>query len=302
MPMTTKEPLEVYHAAEKNESDDLVKLMLCGGIGAGKTTILKALAENFVQSGRGPMFLYLFDPNARRSIRNDPNISYFECLPDQLDLGIRTLSGKKKDDTSSARFAQEPLTYPRFEEHFERALEEDFFDQFGAVGIDSCTTFGDCIMDRVQFLNGRLGKHPEQADYTAQMHTFATVWRKLVAKDKHIIATAHEDAYQVLDGGLRPKPGQEGAANRIEYQLVMTGRLRLRIPLLFSDIYRCYADKRGGRASYYVDTVGDTQRKYLRCSIPNAPAEIDVSVDDWSPSGLAANQINKLLAGELSEE
>ena len=61
--------------------------------------------------------------------------------------------------------------------------------------------------------------------------------------------------------------------------MVLTGRLRIRVPLLFSDILRCYTDSRGGHTSYYLGTVGDPRRSFIRCSIRGLPAELDVTID-----------------------
>lgn len=248
----------------------LHNILLIGQSGSGKTT------QFWTLPGRG--FIYIFDPNAIASIEG-LDVDYERFSPDLLDINVHPLSNKKEADRTIR--PPEPITYNRWEEHFEEALETGFFDQYDWVGMDSFTTFSDCVMDRVQYLNSRLGKQPEQDDWAAQMATIHNVFRSMSALDKLFVATAHDE--------LR----QEGGGNqRMKYQPVMTGRLRTRIPLLFSNILRCECDSDASSTAFVFHLANDNMHQYVRVAkaIRDAlrdddgtvPPEVDVTIDDFS--------------------
>lgn len=244
------------------------RILLVGGIGTGKTTLLGTIP--------GKTFIYAFDPAFEDAIEDRfPNVSYELFLPGVLDLGVKPLASKTKKDQASP---QTPTVYPRWVKHFEEASRSGFFDQFDTIGIDSCTTFLSAIMDRVQFLNGRLGKHPEQADYSVQMHTFLSAWRTLTGiEGKNIVGTAHE--YKSVD--LITKESS--------FDLLLTGRLRITLPILFSDVLLCKSQQAGSKRSFKLRTTGALGRTYLRCSVWDAPIELDVTLTGDTPSkGLPA--------------
>lgn len=239
-------------------------VLLIGNAGSGKTTQFRTLP------GRG--FLYIFDPNALASLAG-ADIEYEAFLPDLLDINVHPLA-KDKKETKGVK-SEEPLSYPQWEKHFDDAYASGYFDQFDWIGMDSFTTFSDAVMDRVQYLNGRFGKHPEQADWTSQMMTIQSVFRSLAAMDKLFVATAHEEWKQ------------DDLTKKVWCQPVMTGRLRIRIPLLFSNMFRCFAED--GR--WFFQTTADRQHDYMRTSIRGLKPEEDVTIEDWdhpTRSGLGA--------------
>lgn len=255
---------------------DHTSVLLIGGIGTGKTSQYRTLP------GRG--FIYIFDPNALASLKN-ADIEYEQFSPDLLDINVKPLSSKKSAD----KFIEpkEPVTYARFEEHLDAFLDNALdgsqgyrgIDDFDWIGLDSFTTFSDAVMDRVLYLNDRLGKHPEQADWTAQMTTVQNVVRTLASRKRLIVCTAHEEMRQEEETG------------KVYFQPVLTGRLRLRIPALFSDIFRCEAEKDdAGKAQFYLVTVPDKKHQYIRTSIDDLETDIQVTIDKKDPhaSGLGA--------------
>lgn len=240
---------------------DVETFLLIGGPGSGKTTQYRTLP--------GKTFVYFFDPNAAASVRGASNIDYAEFLPDRLDINVKPLAARKTADKHFKAF--EPVTYIEWEQHLEAALDQGFFDNYDFIGIDSMTTFGDCVMDRVLWLNGRLGKHPEQADWTSQMTTFQNVFRTLASLGKTIVCTAHNEVRE------------DALTKRIFYQPVLTGRLRTRIPLLFSNIFRTEADRDAeGNAEFVFHTVADKMHQYVRTSFRGlSPAE-DATIRDFT--------------------
>lgn len=236
------------------KGSDFESVLLIGSAGSGKTTQFRTLP------GKG--FIYIFDQNAAASLAG-ADIEYEAFLPDMLDINVQPLAKDAKRDKVVK--AHEPESYVAWEKHFDDAYNNGFFDAFDWIGIDSFTTFSDSVMDRVLWLNGRLGKQPEQADWSAQMITIQNVFRTIAGMRKLFVATAHEEWKQ------------DDLTKKVWCQPVMTGRLKIRIPLLFSNMLRCIADE--GR--YFVQTTPDRFHDYMRTSIRGLPPEVDVTIEDW---------------------
>ena len=253
------------------------RVLLIGGPGSGKTTLLRTLP--------GKTFVYAFDPNCVRSLRGAENIEYEAFLPGLLNLGVKTLSSSSRDDKGQHASVD---AYLAWEKDFETKINKGYFDSFDNICLDSCTSLADIIMDRVQFLNGRLGKHPEQADWTAQMATFVNVFRTLTSMNKVLVATAHSELRQEDDTGL------------MRYQPLFTGRLRIRVPLLFSDVLGTESDVDRGKKSYSILTVGDRRHQYIRCSIPGIDPVLDTTIEDWTHQACQSQGLGKLLSSSLT--
>lgn len=242
-------------------------ILAIGNIGVGKTSQFLTLP--------GKKFIYLFDPNALRSLVGY-DLDYEEFRIDAMDLDLSVKSLKKGVADSSGRPSRvrkiEPKTYVEWEKNFEEKLESGFFEQYDWIGLDSFTTFSDCIMDRVQFINGRLGKHPEQGDYTALMGTVRNVYRALHGLGKGLYTTAHVD--------LR----QNELTGRITNQIMMTGRLRTQIPLLFTQVLFMQPDK--GKPTdkgliYNMQTAPDRENPTVRCTFKGVSLIEDITIN-WN--------------------
>lgn len=229
--------------------------LLVGPPGSGKTTQLHTMP------GKG--FAYAFDPNFEAAILGKKDLDYEAISGDVLDIDVHPLSSKAQDKVKYAG-GKSPQAYIEFEKNWRKNLDSGTLDKYDYWWFDSASTFALMIMDRVQFMNGRLGKHPEQADWTAQMHTFHNVMREALYRKKIVIMTAHE---------------KEKSADSLAqgWQLALTGDLRIRIPLLFSNIYRCEAD----RDQYWITTVSDRHHRYIRNSIRGLPADLNATINNW---------------------
>lgn len=245
------------------------KFLLLGNTGAGKTTQLLTLP--------GRKFAYLFDPNAILSLQGH-DLDYEEFLPDRLNLSIKSLAKDKGDKTT--QFKND--LYVEWEKDFNDKLNTGFFDQYDVIAFDSATTFLDLIMDRVLTINGRAGSWPQQDDYGPQMLAFTGVCRSLMAMGKTIFMTGH----------LETK--QDQLTQRIMREPMMTGRLKTKIPLLFSDIYICEAENDGrGVVKHKIQTVPDRMTPTVRSSIKGLQPFEDVTLDFTKP--LEGQGIGKFL-------
>ena len=253
------------------------KFLLLGGTGTGKTTQLLTLP--------GKKFVYLFDPNALLTLRGF-DITYEEFLPTGVSLDIKSLKKGVAGDTYMGQRGSE--VYLRWEEDFETKKKAGFFDQFDVIGIDSCTTLLDIIMDRMLTINGRPGTFPQQDDYGPQMVTFTNIMRELTGLGKMVYLTGHL------------KTDKDELTQRIFRAPLFTGQLREKIPLLFSDIFVTEAmtdDK--GKVSYTLQTVPDRYGTPIRTSIKGLEAKENVTIDWTKP--VVGQGLGGLLNWELKQ-
>ena len=250
------------------------KILAVGPGGGGKTAGFRTLP------GKG--FAYIFDPNALNTLQGD-DIDYEEFTPEHLNLNAIALKAGIRD---TATTPPEPFTYVDFEADFSHRLQNNGFKDYDKILFDSMTTFSDIVMDRIMHLNGRFGKWPEQADWTATMNTITNVIRTLTSiPGKTIYVTGHIEFKQ------------DEASGRMQNILSLIGRLRNKLPLLFSEIWQFTADTDNeGKTVFLVQTKPDRYSPYLRSSIQGlAPFEdVTIPADRWKdPKGLGIGALLK---------
>ncbi len=237
------------------------KIYLMGDTGSGKTTQFLTLP--------GKKFAYLFDPNAILSLRGH-DVDYEEFLPDQLHLQIKPLSKQVAGDKSSVNIQNE--VYLAFEKDFQTKIQTGFFDNYQNIMIDSATTLLGLIMDRQLSLNGRPGTWPQQDDYGPQMVVFMNICRTLTSIGKTVIMTGHMEEKK------------DETTGRMLRQPMITGQLRKKLPLLFSDIFVCESQNDGqGNIKHQFQTVPDRFTPGIRTAMKGLKPFEDVTIDWTKP-------------------
>jgi len=260
--------------------DEPHRFFLYGDMGGGKTAQILTLPK--------PTFVYCFDPNSLLTLRGH-DVEYAQFLPSDLTLDVVSLSkveGSKAHKRGPKIMSERVVTYEKWERDWEERKSKGFFKNYNSIAFDSATSFLDVIMDYVLQINGRPGQWPEQDDYGPQMVTFTNVMRSVAAMGKTVLCTGHYEAWQ------------DRKTQRTYYQLMMTGRLRTKIPLLFSDVWFCECEvTEGNKPAYTVTTVKDKHIPAARCSFLNMPPVVDVTLDfaaDLKEQGLGALILNEL--------
>lgn len=236
------------------------RILALGDAGGGKTTQIITLPK--------PVFVYLFDPNGLNSIQGQ-DVDYEEFLPESLPMSAFSLDKDKKAGKSHSAKAE---SYNRWERDFDDRVRSGFFNSYKTICLDSCTTLLDLIMDQILTINGRYGQFPQQDDYGPQMVTFMNIMRTLSSwGDKTIYVTGHL------------KTDKDEALGRILRLPLVTGQLREKLPLLFSDVLVFYAetDPTSKVAKYLVQTTPDKMTPRIRTSIKGLEPVEDVTLD-WS--------------------
>ena len=250
--------------------------LMLGGPGTGKTTLLRTLP--------GKKFIYCFDPNILPAIKGDASIDYEIFSPDiqDIDISIKAFKKSATSDRSSRRKGDvEPLSYIQFEDHLLASVENGFFDPYSVISLDSFTTLSDSIMDRIMYQDNRLGKNPEQSDYAVLTNTIQSVFRSLAGLDKIIYCTGH---IQLKRNDITGQAKEE---------LMMPGRVRVRLPMLFTHIFRCWCDSTEKEILYTIQTRPNKEIEHIRTSLQNLDFEEDVTIPaqafakgDLTPYGL----------------
>jgi hypothetical protein len=251
------------------------RILMLGDTGSGKTTQFLTLP--------GKKFMYLFDSNAILSLRGH-DVDYEEFLPDRLNLSVRSLS-KDKGGDKTTNYKND--LYVDWEKDFDTRMNDGFFDPYDAIGFDSATTFLDLVMDRILTINGRAGQWPQQDDYGPQMNTFINVVRTLTSMGKTIYMTGH----------LEMK--KDELAGRIFRQPMMTGRLRTKIPLLFSDVFVAEVENDGrGNIKHKIQTIPDRLTTTVRTAFKGLDPFEDMTLDFGKP--LSDQGIGSIILSEIS--
>ncbi len=235
------------------------KVLTLGDTGSGKTTQFLTFP--------GKKFAYLFDANAILSLQGY-DVDYEEFLPDRLNLSVKSLTKNLGDKTT--QFKND--LYVEWEKDFNNRLDSGFFEQFDSIMFDSATTFLDLIMDRILTINGRAGSWPQQDDYGPQMQLFINIVRSLTSMNKTIYMTGHLEVKQ------------DQLTKRILRGPMMTGRLKTKIPLLFSDIFitEVMSDSQGN-VNHRVQTIPDSMTTSVRTSIKGLEPFENVNLDFNKP-------------------
>lgn len=228
-------------------------ILAYGQTGTGKTKGFTSLP--------GKKFLYLFDPSGIDTIVGH-DLDYEAYFP-EAQLGIRATQKGKTDP--KAPKATEPMAYSNFENHLEKALDGGF-EGYDIIGFDSLTLLQLILMDRLLYINGRLGRVPEIADYMLCGDTLMAIFKAVTAiPDKTIYVTAHSDLVQ------------DEVSRKIINQLDTIKNVRRLLPRLMSDVWVTSAEMSTSGTKYYITTAPTKEYPAAKNSMSLNPAE-DVTI------------------------
>jgi len=234
------------------------KFLLIGSTGSGKTTQILTLP--------GKTFVYIFDPSALATLKGY-DIDYEEFVPTRMNLGAVSLS-KGKSDPITQKMDQ-GLIYNLWATDADKKEAEGFFDDYDNICFDSFTTFSAIVMDRVLKLNGREGQFPQQDDWAGQMQTITNVVRQFIGMNKILLFTAHDQFKQ------------DKASSRMQNVIMLTGQLRVSLPLLFSEIWHTDCASTANLEKFQIQTRPDRLNPTIRCTYKGLDMFHDMTIKDW---------------------
>lgn len=179
-----------------------------------------------------------------------------------LGLGEYIEAGKVVVDT---RWEKEDPTKPHVFLEWAKVMEErinsGFFDHFKMYMLDSCTSFSNAIMNSILKKAGRAGKKPVWGeDYVPQKIIMLNWVEKLLLLPCHTIVTGHLIAV-------------EGADKLNRFRLMATGDAKVRLPLLFDELWVTMVKSSGGKPDYRILT--SPKGMYLARSRMSAGGKLD---------------------------
>lgn len=194
------EELQKLHAPTQITTHKKANFLIGGNSGSGKTHLL--------QTARKPVWIHSFDPDGSLTIR------------DKVD---------NKSIIVDTRFENEnpkdPKIFTLFDKVFDNMLHTKVFEQIGTYALDSATTLGDCVMYWVLKAAGRIGQPPWENDYPQQMSRMSNIIRTMCSLPCDVILTCHLSVEKdQISGRMHTVP-------------ILTGKLREKIPILFSEQY-----------------------------------------------------------------
>jgi hypothetical protein len=205
--------------------------LVYGPTGSGKTSL--------IATARRPVYAYMLDPKGEVTVR------------DEIDEGWLVADTRFQADD-----IREPHSYKDWEKDYREKKNSGFFDLFATVAIDSITTWGVMAMNRVLKDMGRTPgkmveyeKHkiesyglPFQQDYGPQMSIIEHMVRDILTLPCDVIFTAHPDEVKNDEG------------RTLSIAPMVTGRLKARLPLLFTEIYVTMSQTSAGGITYKLLT------------------------------------------------
>ena len=237
---------------------DRMRILAIGPAGSGKTTQLRSLP--------GKKLLFCFEDNALNSLKGDASIDYMLYLPDVVEIAPRSLATKQNARATPAT-GEKPQAFDKFVKDFNNLLQdEETFSKYDVIAIDSLTSLSKAVMDAVLWLNNRMGQQPAMDDWGAQLNTIENTVRKVTSLPRMVYITAHDTMMQ------------DDLTKKIVNELVLTGQLKIRIPMLFSDIFKFFYDGE----KYKLLTRPDRYNVKVRRSIQDLEPEVDVTIEDFN--------------------
>lgn len=240
------------------------RILFVGGGGTGKTTQELTLPRPLLHIG--------FDPSSTEPFSAHPEAIYGpeDVMYEMFPFGEEYLTKPPLDS----------LPYNRFRKWWDENAKKGTFDRFASFALDSLTTYSDAAMEPVLHANGRWGKFPHQDDYGPQMTNIMDGLRPLISyarRGKVFLLTAHDEL-------------RDNERGTMVYQIMTTGKMREKLPLLFGERYRAEVleekDPKTGRSEsrYVLRTRPTGLYPGIRSSLPLDNPH-DVTIGDFSHPG-----------------
>jgi len=217
----------------KKELDELQKLynstqqnktfngLIYGDMGSGKTNLLRTC--------RKPVLVHSFDPGGTKTIR------------DEIQKGTVIA-----DTRYEVEDPMQPTVFAAWDKEYHKLKSGSIFSQIGTYAIDSATTWASAAMNVVLKKANRLGSQPFQQDYLPAMTMIENAIKDMTGLPCDCILLCHEDT------------NKDEGTGRMFIGPLFVGKLKVRVPILFDEIYHAEAkeDSTGIKYSLLTRSTG----------------------------------------------
>ena len=199
---------EMYQNDPRNNSFNAI---IYGGTGSGKTSLLRTC--------RLPLHVDSFDPGGSKVLEGEAILNGAK-YPDYMSQGNIIVDSRYENEDPI-----HPKSASLWDKEFHRRLKMGYFDCVGTYALDSLTTWAQDIMYEVIKKAGRSGGTPQQNDWLPQMTIIENALRGIMSLPCDCILIGHEDT------------AKDEATGKMYNSLLITGKLKMRVPLLFDEVY-----------------------------------------------------------------
>lgn len=198
--------------------------LLMGDFGTGKSVTLSTLPP--------PILYHTFDPGAVTSRLIKPKIDSGEIVVESFE----------------AEDGKNPTEFERFDKRMDQLQAGGIFTSgaFRSYAIDSLTTLADFVMNFIAKKAGRAGQVPQLQDYQMQQVILRNIITRCTALPLFFGVSGHI------------KSDKDEITGRIITSLLVSGKLDVKIPLLFDEVYvtRVTSDSKGATYSLLTGSEG----------------------------------------------
>jgi hypothetical protein len=179
--------------------DGMLRALIYGVSGVGKTYSLR--------TARRPIHIDSFDPNGTQSVD--------DCIQ----------AGWIYADTRyEIEDPRKPTAWKLFDSEIHRRYREGYFEHISTYATD-LTSMSAAAMNQVLAEANRHGGVPQQNDWLPQMNKLENAIRFLMSMPCDIVILAHVNTVK------------DEIIGKLHYSPMITGKLMVRIPLMFSEIW-----------------------------------------------------------------
>uniref|UniRef100_A0A6M3LUZ6 Putative ATPase domain containing protein n=4 Tax=viral metagenome TaxID=1070528 RepID=A0A6M3LUZ6_9ZZZZ len=217
MSLDIKVELEQLNTMYKDtQQNQTFNALIYGEMGTGKTNLAKTC--------RKPVLIHSFDPGGTKTVRDD------------IGKGIFVDTRYEVED------ARSPSAFEAWDKEYHRLKKENFFNSMGTFIVDSATTWSASAMNVILKKAGRAGGTPQQNDYLPAMIMIENAIKDMIGLPCDCILLCHTDT------------DKDEASGRMFVGPSFVGKLKVRVPLLFDEVYMAVAKETSKGAEYSLLT------------------------------------------------
>jgi len=235
--------------------------MIVGPPGGGKSK----LAGTFP----GKTLVSAFDPSAKAAYAGLGHIDLVEYPVDSMEMSVTVKRNEGIKNLTTGK--REPKAYETFAQDLIEIINTGIYKNYDNWVFDTVTTFEAIALDAVMFKNGTFGHVPKIDDYPPAMQLLTKLVRAVTPLPMRIIFLLHDELVQ------------DEISKKIENQMLMTGKLKRKLPVLFNHLLRVEVDTVANKGNRYIlMTKSDIRNPYIRTSLEGLDPKVDVTIEDFS--------------------
>lgn len=209
----TKEVSELHNMYKERKQSRMISALVIGKSGSGKTRLLETCPR--------PIHVDSFDPNGLTTIKR--GIEERWIIPDT----------RYEDEDPT-----DPYAFELWDETYHKRKASGYFNQIGTYALDGITGFIDAAMNIVlkglvrkadratkAAIKSDLLRIPQENDWPLQMNMVMNALRDILTLPCNVVVIGH----------VEDKTNKQGQVT--DKGLFITGKLRLRVPRMFEEIY-----------------------------------------------------------------